>query len=73
MLPVTTDLRDDCLVITVDHPPVNALSHAVRAGLVEALGATRYAVMSTASSSDSPCRFSKCLDWYTGYQKPSTA
>lgn len=41
MLPVTTDLRDDCLVITVDHPPVNALSHAVRAGLVEALGTAR--------------------------------
>lgn len=41
MLPVTTDLRDDCLVITVNHPPVNALSHAVRAGLVEALATAR--------------------------------
>jgi 3-hydroxyacyl-CoA dehydrogenase len=37
MSPVSTEIRDERLIITVDHPPVNALSHAVRAGLVEAL------------------------------------
>ncbi|MBX6424873.1 MAG: enoyl-CoA hydratase/isomerase family protein [Variibacter sp.] len=37
------DLRrdGDVAVITIDHPPVNALSHAVRAGLKDALGRAR--------------------------------
>lgn len=34
---VTYKLVDDIGVITVDNPPVNALSHAVRQGLVEAI------------------------------------
>ena len=34
---VSTERRDGVLVVTADNPPVNALSHAVRAGLVEAL------------------------------------
>lgn len=37
MSPVTTRIEDERLIITVDHPPVNALSHAVRAGIVDAL------------------------------------
>lgn len=34
---VTTERRDDCLVIRVSNPPVNALGHAVRDGVVRAL------------------------------------
>lgn len=34
---VTTERRGDCLVIRVNNPPVNALGHAVRSGVVEAL------------------------------------
>jgi 3-hydroxyacyl-CoA dehydrogenase len=37
--PVTTDLSSGVAVITVDNPPVNALSHAVRSGLFEAIAA----------------------------------
>jgi len=37
MSPVSTEFANSCLVITVDHPPVNALSHSVRLGLIEAL------------------------------------
>lgn len=36
---VSTQLEDDIYVISVDNPPVNALSHAVREGLVAALEA----------------------------------
>ncbi|MDM7982930.1 MAG: 3-hydroxyacyl-CoA dehydrogenase NAD-binding domain-containing protein [Maricaulis sp.] len=39
MSPVSTQLTGTVLVITIDHPPVNALSHAVRAGIVRALEA----------------------------------
>lgn len=39
MSPVSTQLTGAVLVITIDHPPVNALSHAVRAGIVQALEA----------------------------------
>lgn len=35
--PVSTQREDDVLVVTIDHPPVNALSHAVRQGLVAAV------------------------------------
>ena len=35
--PVGWTLRDGVAVVTVDHPPVNALSHAVRRGLMAAL------------------------------------
>lgn len=35
--PVSTRREGDVLVITVDNPPVNALSHAVRSGVCEAL------------------------------------
>ena len=31
----------DIAVVTIDNPPVNALSHALRAGLVEALSRAR--------------------------------
>lgn len=34
--PVSFELRGDIALISVDNPPVNALSHAVRAGLAEA-------------------------------------
>lgn len=34
MSPVTLSRRDDVAVVTVDNPPVNALSHAVRDGLM---------------------------------------
>lgn len=37
---VTTEHREDCLIIRVNNPPVNALGHAVRAGVVEALQET---------------------------------
>jgi 3-hydroxyacyl-CoA dehydrogenase len=36
---VTTRREDDVLVVTANHPPVNALSTAVRAGLVDAIDA----------------------------------
>lgn len=34
---VSTDIHEDIAVITIDNPPVNALSHAVRRGLSEEL------------------------------------
>ena len=34
---VSLQVDADIAVITVDNPPVNALSHAVRKGLLEAL------------------------------------
>ena len=47
--PVSSKLSGSTLVITVDHPPVNALSHAVRQGVVNALAnapaGTRSAVL----------------------------
>ena len=45
---VTTERREDCLIIRVNNPPVNALGHAVRAGIVDALqetGDAKYAVL----------------------------
>lgn len=45
---VSTERRGDCLVIRVNNPPVNALGHAVRAGVVTALadiGGARCAVL----------------------------
>lgn len=38
--PVSSRREGNVLVITVDNPPVNALSHAVRKGVVEALAGT---------------------------------
>jgi enoyl-CoA hydratase/carnithine racemase len=35
--PVQTTRDGDVLVVTIDHPPVNALSHAVRVGLMAAV------------------------------------
>jgi 3-hydroxyacyl-CoA dehydrogenase len=35
--PITTTRHGDVLVVTSNNPPVNALGHAVRAGLVEAI------------------------------------
>ena len=32
------------LIITIDHPPVNALSHAVRTGIVDALNTVDAAI-----------------------------
>ena len=37
--PVFLERRDDVLVATIDNPPVNALSNAVRAGLLAAVDA----------------------------------
>jgi 3-hydroxyacyl-CoA dehydrogenase len=37
--PVTRERRDKVLVVTLDHPPVNALSAAVRRGLLDAMRA----------------------------------
>ncbi len=37
MSPVSYELRENIGVIIVDNPPVNALSHAVRVGLVDAI------------------------------------
>ena len=37
--PVSTSLSGDIAVVTIDNPPVNALGHAVRAGLAAALTA----------------------------------
>ncbi|NVJ91613.1 MAG: enoyl-CoA hydratase/isomerase family protein [Methylocystaceae bacterium] len=37
MSPVSYELRENIGVITVDNPPVNALSHAVRVGLVDVI------------------------------------
>ncbi len=34
---VKAEIRDGILVLTIDNPPVNALSHSVRAGLQEEL------------------------------------
>ncbi len=39
MTVVTTNIQDGIAVITVDNPPVNAISQVVRAGLVEAFSA----------------------------------
>jgi 3-hydroxyacyl-CoA dehydrogenase len=39
--PVSYELVDDIGVITVDNPPVNALSHAVRQGLQDAIQAAQ--------------------------------
>ena len=39
--PVTTERRSNIAVITVDNPPVNALSQAVRQGLDEAVAAAQ--------------------------------
>ena len=36
---VTLDKAGSVLVATIDNPPVNALSHSVRAGLVDAIDA----------------------------------
>jgi len=38
---VSLSRNDDVAVITIDNPPVNALKHEVRAGLMETLGAAR--------------------------------
>jgi len=37
MSPISTRLHGDVLIVTSNNPPVNALSHAVRAGLVKAI------------------------------------
>ena len=34
---VTLERDGDCAVVTIDNPPVNAASHAVRQGLMEAV------------------------------------
>ena len=39
MAPVQFDARDGIAIVTVDNPPVNALSNAVRAGLLDAMDA----------------------------------
>ncbi|HEU4538670.1 MAG TPA: enoyl-CoA hydratase-related protein, partial [Polyangiaceae bacterium] len=39
MSPISTQRHGDVLVITSNNPPVNALGHAVRAGLAEAIAA----------------------------------
>jgi 3-hydroxyacyl-CoA dehydrogenase len=36
-VPVAIEARGDVAVVTIDNPPVNAASHAVRAGLVDAV------------------------------------
>jgi 3-hydroxyacyl-CoA dehydrogenase len=38
MSPITTRKHGDVLIVTSNNPPVNALSHAVREGLVAAIG-----------------------------------
>jgi 3-hydroxyacyl-CoA dehydrogenase len=38
MSPITTHRHGDVLVVTSNNPPVNALGHAVREGLVKAIG-----------------------------------
>ena len=35
--PVTLERHGNVALITIDHPPVNAISHAVRAGLLAAV------------------------------------
>ena len=35
--PVTLERHGNVALITIDHPPVNAISHAVRAGLLTAI------------------------------------
>ena len=37
--PVSWQAQDDILLITIDNPPVNALGHAVRVGLIAAIDA----------------------------------
>jgi 3-hydroxyacyl-CoA dehydrogenase len=37
--PVTSRINGDIAVVTIDNPPVNALGHAVRAGLATELAA----------------------------------
>ena len=39
--PVSYEIVDQIGVITIDHPPVNALSHAVRQGMLEAIRAAQ--------------------------------
>src|SRR5687768_8439002 len=38
MSPISTKRHGDVLVVTSNNPPVNALGHAVREGLVKAIG-----------------------------------
>jgi 3-hydroxyacyl-CoA dehydrogenase len=38
MSPISTKLHGDVLIVTSNNPPVNALGHAVRTGLVAAIG-----------------------------------
>jgi len=40
--PVSLKIERGVAIITVDHPPVNALSHDVRSGLVDAIGEARH-------------------------------
>lgn len=35
---IKTELRNDVAIVRIDSPPVNALGHAVRVGLIDALG-----------------------------------
>lgn len=42
-MPVGHFLQDDACVITIDNPPVNVISAAVRQGLIEALDAAEAA------------------------------
>ena len=37
MNPVSIERRDDVAVITIDNPPVNALSHSVRVGIMHCI------------------------------------
>ena len=37
MSPITTTRHGDVLIVTSDNPPVNALGHSVREGLVAAM------------------------------------
>lgn len=40
MSAVTIEIEDEIAIVTVDNPPVNALGHAVRVGLADAVAAT---------------------------------
>jgi len=52
--PVSCAIVDDIAIVTVNSPPVNALSQAVRAGLVEAL--SRRKILKQLKRSYSPIR-----------------
>jgi len=59
---VTTEIKGSLAIVTIDNPPVNATSLAVRKGLLAALHATESAEIRAVILADLPLRISTNLD-----------